>query len=62
VSGDELAELELEFPGWHAWRGVGDTGFYVRRELSSPPVVYRAESLTDLRDQVRQYLATRAQR
>jgi hypothetical protein len=60
VSGDERAELERDYPGWHAWRGVGDTGWYARRELSSPPIVLRAESLDDLRKQVRDYVAERA--
>jgi hypothetical protein len=56
---DELDAIEREFPGWHCWEGVGDTGFYARRLLSSPPVVLRAESLDDLRVQVRDYLASR---
>jgi hypothetical protein len=58
-SGSGLDELEREFPAWHAWRGVGDTGWHARRVKSSPPVVLRAESLTELRDQVRAYLASR---
>ena len=47
---DSYDELEHEFPGWHWWRGVGDAGWYARRELSSPPVVLRAESLDDLQN------------
>ena len=54
-------DLETEFPCWHWWRGVSGI-FYVRRVKSSPPVVLRAESLDDLRTQVRAYLAERAQR
>jgi hypothetical protein len=54
-----LDELEREFPAWHWWRGVGDTGFYARRPKSSPPIVLRAGSPEELREQVRQYLASR---
>jgi hypothetical protein len=42
--------------GWEHWRGVTGT-WYARRTKSSPPIVLRAESLTDLREQVREYLA-----
>jgi hypothetical protein len=52
-------DLEHEFPCWHWWRGVGDTGFYVRRERSSPPIVLRAESLDDLKSKVREHIAAR---
>jgi hypothetical protein len=58
----DLDDLDDVPVGWRYWRGVGDTGWYARRERSSPPIVLRAESLTELRDQVRQYLVARAQR
>jgi hypothetical protein len=58
----DLSDIERDFPGWHAWRGVGDTGWYARRERSSPPIVLRAESLEALRQQVSAYLADRARR
>jgi len=58
VSGDD--DLETEFTGWHWWRGVSGL-YYARRMKSSPPVVLRAQTLDDLREQVRVYLAERAQ-
>lgn len=47
--------------GWHWWKGVSGL-FYARRPKSSPPIVLRAESLEELREQVRAYLAERARR
>ena len=46
-----VSDLEAEFPGWHAWLGVNNL-WYVRKTMSSAPVVMRGESLTDLRDQI----------
>jgi hypothetical protein len=40
--------IEAAHPGWRAWRGVGETGWYARRQLSSPPVVLNAPTLEDL--------------
>src|SRR5205807_10297584 len=37
---DPLAVLRGHFPGWEAWRGVSGL-LYVRRRMSSPPVVFR---------------------
>ncbi len=59
MSGDD--DLEQEFIGWHWWTGVSGI-LYVRRERSSPPVVFRGETMDDLKDQVRKHLAERAQR
>lgn len=28
-----------DYPGWYAWRGVPGTGYYARRQNSSPPLV-----------------------
>jgi hypothetical protein len=53
MGGDD--DLEREFPGWHWWRGVSGL-YYVRRVRSSPPIVLRAETLDELREQVRDYL------
>ncbi len=33
--------IEAMMPRWHAWRGVGQTGLYARRLLTSPPRVVR---------------------
>jgi hypothetical protein len=52
------AGLETEFVGWQAWRGVSGL-FYARRRLSSPPIVVRAGSLEDLRERVKEHLASK---
>ena len=57
----DLDDLEDIPPGWHYWRGVSGL-FYGRRKKSSPPIVFRAENLDGLRQQVRDYLAERARR
>jgi len=36
---DPLTVLRGQFPGWEAWRGVSGL-LYVRRRMSSPPVVF----------------------
>jgi hypothetical protein len=48
--------LETTFTGWHCWRGVSGI-WYARRVRSSPPVVLRAESLAELKELVRKYIA-----
>jgi hypothetical protein len=45
-----------EFPGWHVWRGISGLA-YAHLRRSSPPVV-RAESVADLRDQMRRAAAS----
>ena len=40
--------LEAEFPGWHVFYGVSQL-WYARKPLTSPPVLLRAENLTELR-------------
>jgi hypothetical protein len=52
---DAFAE---ELVAWHWWRGVGGL-FYARRVKSSPPIVFQAESLDELRELVRQHIAAR---
>jgi hypothetical protein len=44
-----LADVERDYPGWHAWRGVLAGVVYARRPRSSPPLVVRAISPADLR-------------
>jgi len=41
-----------EFPRWHIWRGVCGL-LYARRLRTSPPIVVRADTAVDLRDQIR---------
>jgi hypothetical protein len=52
------AGLEAEFAGWQAWRGVSGL-YYARRRLSSPPIVVRAGNREDLRERVKEYLASK---
>jgi len=44
-----LAEIERDYPGWHAWLGVLAGVVYARRPRSSPHPVVRAMTPTDLR-------------
>ena len=44
-----LAEIERDYPGWRAWPGVLAGVVYARRPRSSPPLVVRAITPTDLR-------------
>ena len=46
-----VSDLEAEFPEWDAWRGVNNL-WYVRKTMSTAPVIMSGESLTDLRDQI----------
>jgi hypothetical protein len=57
--GGDLDALEDIPPGWHWWRGLSGL-YYARRVKSSPPVVFRAESLHELRELVRQHIASKA--
>lgn len=54
----DLSDLNDIPPGWHYWRGVSGL-YYARRPRSSPPIVLRGETLDELRQQVRDYLASR---
>jgi hypothetical protein len=60
---DPLAELRAllagEFPGWEAWRGVIAGVLYVRRRMSSPPVVFRGYTAKSLAEQIREHEARR---
>ena len=47
-----LAEIERDYPGWHAWPGVLAGVVYARRPRSSPPLVVRAISPADLRQAI----------
>ena len=53
---DPLAVLRGQFPGWEAWRGVSGL-LYVRRRMSSPPVVFRGYTAKSLAEQIRGYEA-----
>jgi hypothetical protein len=51
---DPLSPLRGKFPGWEAWVGVGGI-LYVRRRMTSPPVVFRAETAGDLATQMHEH-------
>ncbi len=47
-----LAEIEHDYPGWRAWSGVLAGVVYARRPQSSPPLVVRAITPTELRHSI----------
>lgn len=50
-------DIEREFPGWHAWRGV-NTRYYARLSKTSPPVVVcGAEDLAEVRELILERLS-----
>ena len=53
---DPLAALRGQFPGWEAWREVSGL-LYVRRRMSSPPVVFRGWAAKSLAEQIREHEA-----
>jgi len=61
IEPDRLKDLENDFPGWHCWKGVGGDTFYARRTRSSPPVVFRAQTIAGLREQIKDHRARQGQ-
>jgi hypothetical protein len=55
---DPLAALRGQFPGWEAWRAVSGL-LYVRRRMTSPPVVFRGHTAKSLAEQIREHEARR---
>jgi hypothetical protein len=53
---DPLTALRGQFPGWEAWRGISGL-LYVRRRMSSPPVVFRGYTAKSLAGQIREHEA-----
>ena len=53
---DPLADLRGKFPRWEAWRGVSGL-LYVRRRMSSPPVIFRGYTAEALATQIREHEA-----
>jgi hypothetical protein len=45
---EHLEDLNARHQDWRWWKGVGSTGYYARRKLSSPPRVFSAGNLGDL--------------
>jgi hypothetical protein len=56
---DPLVVLRGQFPGWECWRGVSGI-LYVRRRMSSPPVVFRDVTGEGLAHQIRQWEGRRS--
>ena len=51
---DPLAVLRGQFPGWEAWRGVSGL-LYVRRRMTSPPVVFRGWTAEAVAEQISEH-------
>jgi hypothetical protein len=47
-----LAEVDRDYPGWHAWPAVLAGLVYARRPNSSPPLVVRATTADALRQAI----------
>ena len=47
-----LAEVERDYPPWHAWEGVIAGLVYARRPQSSPPMVVRSTTPQGLRAEI----------
>lgn len=54
---DALTALRGRFPYWEAWVGISGL-LYARRRLTSPPVVFRAETAAGLETQICEYERT----
>jgi hypothetical protein len=47
-----LAQVDRDYPGWHAWSAALAGLIYARRPRSSPPLVVRATSVEQLRTEI----------
>lgn len=47
-----LANVDRDYPPWHAWPGVLAGVLYARRPGSSPPMVVRSVTLDGLRQEI----------
>ena len=47
-----LAQVERDYPGWHAWPAALAGLVYARRPQTSPPLVVRAASVNQLRTEI----------
>lgn len=47
-----LAQVDRDFPGWHAWAAALAGLVYARRLRTSPPLVVRATSVDQLRHEI----------
>ena len=47
-----LAQVDRDYPGWHAWPAALAGMVYARRPRTSPPLVVRATSVGQLRTEI----------
>lgn len=47
-----LAQVDRDYPGWHAWAAALAGLVYARRPRTSPPLVVRATSIKGLRKEI----------
>jgi len=47
-----LAAVDRDYPGWHAWPAALAGLVYARRPRTSPPMVVRATSVGQLREEI----------
>jgi hypothetical protein len=47
-----LAEIASDYPGWRAWPGTVAGVLYARRPRTSPPLVVRAATTSQLRQAI----------
>jgi hypothetical protein len=47
-----LAEIARDYPAWRAWPGTVAGVLYARRPRTSPPLVVRATTIGQLRQQI----------
>jgi hypothetical protein len=47
-----LAEVDRDYPGWHAWPAVLAGLLYARRPRSTPPLVVRSATIAGLREAI----------
>jgi hypothetical protein len=47
-----LAQVDRDYPGWHAWPAVLAGLVYARRPRSTPPLFVRAVSVEQLRAEI----------
>jgi hypothetical protein len=50
--GEELAQVDRDYPGWHAWPAALAGLVYARRPQTSPPMVVRAVTVNQLRTEI----------
>jgi hypothetical protein len=47
-----LADVDRDYPGWHAWPAVLAGLLYARRPHSTPPLVVRSATIAGLRQAI----------